>query len=804
MEKANVLLVDDLPENLLALEGALEDLDCTLITATSGREALRLLVKHDFALVLLDVQMPEMNGFEVAKLIRGAQKYQHIPIIFVTAISKEQKYVFQGYEAGAVDYLLKPVDPDILRSKVRIFLELYQQKLLLKEQAEDLKRKMKALEYEISRREKVEKELLVAKETAEAATRAKSDFLANISHELRTPLNAMIGYTSLTLSSLKNDLPLQHLHNLEKAERSARTLLQLINDVLDFSKIEAGKMDVFVEEIDLSEIIEDIMITAEGLLLDKPVELKAEIMPDLPLVEGDYTKIEQILNNLVSNAIKFTEKGYVAVRAMSVKEETTIRIEVEDTGTGIPKDTISKIFDSFQQVDGSIKKHFGGTGLGLAITKKLCEMLNIEIKVESKEGQGTTFCLAIPVQFQASASEKVGKTVSPRGMQPIMAPSLQTEFKMSVLCLGSPELLSTLEPHFTGVSVNLECVETVSECLEKVKAQPVWAIIVDPAKFSTETIAQFKNNTSIRGIPIITHATPIEGTEDQAGTVEFFSKTVTKESMMEPLFRITRMQKGEVMVVDDDPNVRELYGILLSESGYTPRLVESGREALNILDKERFPQVILLDLMMPEMDGFQVLECIQAHPAWKQIPIVVVTSKMLSDRERQMIDEEAQLLLEKGQFSIRNLADHIETTLKTLALAMTSSILVVDDNEENLDLFGNLFQQSGYRVYRARSGPEGVEIAKNTIPDMILMDLAMPDMDGFEATQLLKQHQATSDIPVIACSALATQELKEKAFQVGCEGYITKPVEPERLVEQVAKIALTSKIRKSVVKTTPS
>jgi CheY-like chemotaxis protein len=800
MEKANILLVDDIPQNLLALKVTLEELDCNIITANSGSEALRLVMKHDFALVLLDVQMPNMNGFEMATLMRGSKKYQHIPIIFVTAISKEEKYVFQGYEVGAVDYLFKPIDPDILRSKVKVFLDLHHQKFLLKKQTAELKQKMEALEYEIGRRKKVEKDLLVAKETAEAAARAKSDFLASMSHELRTPLNAMIGYTALTLNSLKKDLPLQHLHNLEKAERSARALLQLINNVLDFSKIEAGKMDIFIEEIDLAEVIEDITLTTEGLLLDKPVELKVDIVPELPSVDSDYTKIKQILNNLVGNAVKFTPKGYVAVHAASVNEGTAVRIEVEDTGTGIPHNTISKIFESFQQVDGSIKKRFGGTGLGLAITKKFCELLNIEITVESEEGQGTTFCLTIPVQLQVSALEETRKIVSARDMQPVMAPTLQTEFKTSVLYLGDPELLSTLESHFMEVSVDLQCVETVSECIEKVNAQPVWAIIVDPAKVSAEIIDQLKNNPSLRGIPIITHSMPPEASENQAGTVEFFSKTVTSESMMEPLFRITRMQKGEIMVIDDDPDARELYGAILAGAGYTPHLVASGKEALELLDKERLPQVILLDLLMPGMNGFQVLEHIQAHTAWKQIPIVVLTSKTLSDEERELLREEAQILLEKGKFSIRNLAERIETALKAMALAMTSSVLVVDDNEENLELFGDLFQQSDYRVYKAKSGPEGIEIAKETIPDMILMDLAMPDMDGFEATQLLKQHPTTSDIPVIACSAFATQEFKERAFQVGCEGYITKPVEPERLVEQVAKIALMSKIRKSSVK----
>lgn len=187
IEEANILLVDDKPENLFALENALEGLECQLFKATSGQEALRLLKKHDFALVLLDVQMPEMDGFEVAALMRIPKRTRHIPIIFVTAISKEQQYIFRGYEAGAVDYLFKPVDPSILRSKTQVFLDLHQKNVLLKQQTQELEQYVQELEHEIAERKKAEEELQRARESAEAANQAKSAFLANMSHELRTP-----------------------------------------------------------------------------------------------------------------------------------------------------------------------------------------------------------------------------------------------------------------------------------------------------------------------------------------------------------------------------------------------------------------------------------------------------------------------------------------------------------------------------------------------------------------------------------------------------------------------------------------
>ena len=296
---AKLLLVDDRPENLFVLENILTDLECLCFKATSGQEALRLLLKHQFALVLLDVQMPGMDGFEVAELMRGNKDTQKTPIIFVTAISKDQRYVFQGYEVGAVDYLPKPIDSDILRSKVKVFLEMNQQKRLLEMQAMTLEQKMRELEDEILYRQKVEQELLQAKKAAEAATKAKSMFLVRMNHELRTPLNAAIGYMSLSLSTLKNQVTPENLIDLVNAERSAKVVLQLVNNVLDFSKIEAEEMEISIEEIDLADLIEDIEITAQGLLLNRPVELSTEIAPGQVFVESDYTKIKQILTNLV-------------------------------------------------------------------------------------------------------------------------------------------------------------------------------------------------------------------------------------------------------------------------------------------------------------------------------------------------------------------------------------------------------------------------------------------------------------------------------------------------------------------------
>jgi signal transduction histidine kinase len=257
---------------------------------------------------------------------------------------------------------------------------------------------------DITLRKQAEAQLQQMNQQLQEASRHKSEFLSRMSHELRTPLNAMIGFTRITIEALKDRGETKLVQNLIRAERSSRKLLELINDVLDFSKIEAGHMEVFIEDVDLADVLEDVLFTAEGLLLNNEVQLNTEIAPTFPMLRTDYTKLMQILNNLIGNAVKFTERGSVTVRAFLRSEQQDIRIEVEDTGCGIPENKIVTIFESFKQADGSTTRKFGGTGLGLAITKKFCDMLHIEIGVESTRGEGSLFWLHVPVSCTPSIS----------------------------------------------------------------------------------------------------------------------------------------------------------------------------------------------------------------------------------------------------------------------------------------------------------------------------------------------------------------------------------------------------------------
>ncbi|MCP4399461.1 MAG: response regulator [bacterium] len=657
---------------------------------------------------------------------------------------------------------------------------------------------------------RIEEELHKTGLQLQEASQHKSDFLANMGHELRTPLNAIIGFTSITINALRDTLPPEHLQNLTKVEQAARILMQLINDILDFSKIEAERMETYIEEFPLDDLVEELIVTAEGLLVDKELELNYEIEPDLPLVENDYIKVKQILSNLMSNAVKFTTEGGVTVRARISPNPSeggeVVRVEVEDTGCGIPEEKLATIFESFKQVDGSIKKKFGGTGLGLAISKKFCESLGIEIGVWSEVGKGTTFWLNTPVKYQEIPLQEISSRYSAPGFQE-PGEEIEEEFfpelsaKAVVVCLFSQATCETIKQYLEGLPLELQHAGTVAECVELGKTQLVWTILVEPNGDGFEMLVQLKSKPFLSRIPIIFCSLDAkENGFHQLGPIEHLTKPIDREQLLEILLRITKQQHGDILAVDDDPNIRDIYGQILSGAGYTPHVVENGLEALNFLRDHPFPQAMILDLLMPKMDGFQVLDRVQANEAWRRIPIVVVTGKTLTPEERKRIDEGAQqLLLHKDTFPVEELPKQIESVVHAVTLAGTQSILVVDDNQMNLDLMTGVFRTAGYTVYTANSGQAGIDTTKAVMPDAIVMDLAMPGMDGFEATRQIKQHPATANITVIACSAFATKDFQKRAFQAGCEGYITKPIEPERLVDQFTKLVLTSKIRRRIL-----
>ena len=496
-----ILLVDDLAENLFALELILSNDNYICVKAHSGNEALKILLhEQDFAIILMDVQMPGMDGFETVELIRGIETLKHIPIIFLTASMDNSMHIFKGYQVGAVDYMIKPLIPEILKAKVAVLVDLYKKTRELLVQREE----MKTLYGDATVQKRIMAELTEAKSKAETATRiaedamkAKQQFLSNMSHEIRTPMNAIIGFTKIIL---KTDLSVKQKEYLDAIKASSDGLLVLINDILDLAKVDAGKMTFeqapFKMEFSISTMhqVFDLKIKEKNLNLVKEYDNKIPVV-----LIGDSVRLHQILLNLLSNAIKFTAEGKitVTVRLLSEDDEkAVIEFAIADTGTGIPEDKLESIFENFQQATSSTSSTFGGTGLGLAICKQLVEKQGGTISVKSKVNEGSTFSFTLIFQKTNGESEKE-----------IGAVKLDREIKdIKILVVGDIKLNQLLmRTILDDFKFKYDIADNGKIAIEKLQTETYDIILMDlqmPVMNGFEATAYIRNTMNSK-IPII-------------------------------------------------------------------------------------------------------------------------------------------------------------------------------------------------------------------------------------------------------------------------------------------------------------
>ena len=427
-QPVQILIVDDHRDNLLALEAVLSPLGHRMVRAASGRAALKVLLQEEIALILLDVAMPDVDGYEVAELIRGRQANRDTPIIFITANPKSASAVFKGYSVGAVDYIFKPVSADVLISKVNVFVDLYRRSRALKRQAQDLRRahdeldlrvrerteelartnqRLKAVIAQRRRAEGERAELLgreqEARREAERVNRTKDEFLATLSHELRTPLNAMLGWAHLLETGQLEPNSVQRAVKVIKSNALAQK--QLIEDILDVSRIINGKMMLKMSSVDIRGIVDGALDTLRPAAEAKRITVTIDV-PDVLETCGDRDRLQQVVWNLLSNAIKFTPRdGRVDVRVDNLG--TDLRLVVSDNGQGIAPAFIPHIFDRFSQADSSATRAHGGLGLGMAIVRHLVELHGGTVQAESEgENRGATFTVTLPIRVYEQPVEE--------------------------------------------------------------------------------------------------------------------------------------------------------------------------------------------------------------------------------------------------------------------------------------------------------------------------------------------------------------------------------------------------------------
>ena len=392
--RPKILIVDDLEANLISLEAILEDFEVELVRAFSGEEALKYSLKDDFALVILDVQMPGMNGYETLEMMRQRKKTRYLPVIFVSAIHQSDLNIIKGIETGAVDFIPKPIIPDILKGKVQVFMDLYLQR--------------EKLRYLLAEMEETNLNLKIAKSNAEVASRTKSMFLANMTHEIRTPLNGVIGLSKLLQ---KTQLNSDQQELLDIITTSGENLLQIVNDILDFSKIESGQIQLEIINFDLHNLLNNVYQLLKPKAVENGIDFVYQISNEIPaMMIGDQLRISQILINLVNNAIKFTRNGRVDITVELIernKDFMRLIFRIKDTGIGISDEGKLMLFKEFSQSENSISRKYGGTGLGLAICKNLVNLMGGEIGVESEIAKGSEFWFRIPLKEAKDNEQKL-------------------------------------------------------------------------------------------------------------------------------------------------------------------------------------------------------------------------------------------------------------------------------------------------------------------------------------------------------------------------------------------------------------
>ena len=568
----------------------------------------------------------------------------------------------------------------------------------------------------------------------EEANRLKSQFLSNMSHELRTPLNSVMALSRVLMMQAGMKLSAEELNYLEIIERNGKNLLTLINDILDLSKIEAGRMDVTPQPFSLRMTLENIIESIAPLAGEKQLALRQDIPEDLPPLESDEIRVSQILQNLIANAVKFTDAGHVTVSARLDQERFFVR--VSDTGIGVAEKDIPYIFDEFRQVDGTSARKHEGTGLGLTIARKAARMLGGDIAVQSAKGVGSIFTLTLPVAWQGPVL--VCETIDLR--QPSGVGKVDDEPEMDRRKIGR-----TLEAEGLDIENRPQNLQP-----EKPAAPP----------------------------------------------------------------RI-------LLVEDNEAAIIQVKSVLQS-AGYVVDVAGGGQQAFDYVS-HTIPEGIILDLMMPGIDGFEVLEKIRGTRATENIPVLILTAKDLTPEDfKKLSANHIQQLVQKGDvdreillFKINDmLGTHSGTRARpdedaggkddrwritedrkepSSVVRRPSSdsagppcLLIVEDNPDNLTTIKAILQNR-YRILEAADGEEGLRMASEIVPDLILLDMAMPKMDGFAVVRRIKDSKQLNRIPVIAMTARVMKGDREMILAAGCDDYISKPIDPKDCINKIAE-----------------
>jgi PAS domain S-box-containing protein len=942
-----LLAVDDSPTFLQELASALRGDGYDVALARSGEEALELLTVQPVEAILLDLVMPGISGHETCRRIKRSPAWRDIPVIILTARGDPQAAI-EGIDAGADDSIPKSTDFELLKARLRAqlrrrnfeaetvrfrdemlrrereILETRKARELAEERAarsEEIRQRQEVLDFffalsldllcvcdfdgrfqrlnpawtrtlgfseaeltatpfldfvhpddraatvaefekilggattvsfenryrckdgsyrwllwsaapsverrivcatarDVTDRRKLEdvlraqtielqaqneelkalgeelqaqqRELETQNLEVERASRLKSEFLANMSHELRTPLNAVIGFSELLLEEGRDTLTPTHVRYLEDILGSGRHLLSLINDMLDLVKIEAGRVTLELEPLAPGGCIAEAAAVIQAAAKKKAIAVEKAVKTG-SLVRADTAKMRQILLNLLSNAVKFSPAGSsVEVGAEDAGE--LVRFWVRDRGHGIAASLLPHLFQPFVQGENPLVKRHEGTGLGLAISKRLVEQHGGTIEVASTVGAGTTFTFTIPRWTGAVPGPAPAETA--RAPSPPPAPSEASRRPLVVLVEDHAPSAELMRAWLAETGYQVVDARRASDALSLIERLRPSLVVLDLALDGEDghrVLETLKAQEATRAIPVvIASARDDERRGIALGAIDYFVKPLDRTSFVRRLSEIVspRPKNGgpKLLLIDDDPTVGTLLRPGLEEQGYRLSVATTGREGLDLARGGTF-DLLIVDIMLPDISGFEVVETLASDEKTRDVPVIVLTAADLTAADRVRLAKHARALGEKGDLTRDALLAAIRrATSKTAARARRATgpkVLVVDDHDLNLELARAILERMGLAVLAAHDGESALALVRAEKPALVLMDLAMPVKDGYTACRELKADPETRGIPIVALTALAMRSDEEKARAAGFDGYVSKPIDRALLEKAV-------------------
>lgn len=663
----------------------------------------------------------------------------------------------------------------------------------------------------------------------EQSTKYKSEFLANMSHELRTPLNSILLLSKLMADS--DDLDEQYVEYAEVMQSSGQGLLTLIDEILDLSKIESGKMTLEISEVPLEEITTDMKMLFNPVAKQKNLALNIEIEPETSqILNTDKLRLEQVLKNLLSNAIKFTSEGSITLNVSTDEAKEKIFFKVIDTGIGIAKDKLKMVFEAFQQADGSTQRKYGGTGLGLSISRELARLLGGQIELKSTEGVGSEFTLIVPVDLEEAPIEEI-EPVPEKVVYPVVEAPKQPERYIAdripqalpddrenivegdkvILIIEDDTAFAKILMDFSQTK-NYKVIAAVrgDVGIEMAQHYKPLAILLDiqlPIMDGWQVMEALKSNPETKPIPVhIMSSMKMKQESLLRGAVDFINKPFALEQMQEVFKKLENAlnrSPKKVLIVEENQQHAKALSYFLSANSINTDIVNNVAQSIDALQNQEIDCVIL-DMGMPDRNAYETLETIKQNKGLEHLPIIVFTGKNLSQGEESRIKKYADSIVVKTAYSYQRILDEaglflhlveeknkkkqdqvpgFENLSELRNILKDKKVLIADDDVRNIFSLTKALELQGMKVLPAMDGKEALKVLKqDDSVDVVLMDMMMPEMDGYETIREIRTEQKYKNLPILAVTAKAMMGDREKCIAVGASDYISKPVDIDQLI----------------------